>query len=92
MGAPLHKYSKFIKKFSILKLVHREDILEKLRVYLNRWPGEGEVVRRYVPFVEENEACFERFLSVGYVSGSAWLVNREGTHVLLTLMFSLLII
>jgi 8-oxo-dGTP pyrophosphatase MutT (NUDIX family) len=28
--------------------------------------------------------CFERKLAIGHVTGSAWLVNRAGTHVLLT--------
>ena len=35
-------------------------------------------------FVEQNEDCFDRALTRGHVTGSAWLVDRTGTRVLLT--------
>ena len=39
---------------------------------------------RLIRFVEANPDCFERSLQIGHVTGSAWLVNKAGTHVLLT--------
>lgn len=41
----------------------------------------AERIRR---FVEEQEECFERSLQIGHVTGSAWVVDRERTHALLT--------
>jgi 8-oxo-dGTP pyrophosphatase MutT (NUDIX family) len=40
-----------------------------------------EILRR---FVLENENCFERFLSIGHITGSAWIVDSGREHVLLT--------
>ena len=42
------------------------------------------MIERYVQFIHENEDCFERSNLSGHVTGSAWLVNTDGTHVLLT--------
>ena len=39
---------------------------------------------RYLQFVQSHENCFDRSLLVGHVTGSAWLVNTHGSHVLLT--------
>ncbi|MCC6394558.1 MAG: NUDIX hydrolase [Bryobacterales bacterium] len=39
---------------------------------------------RLARFVEEYEECFERSLAVGHVTGSAWILDLERTHVLLT--------
>lgn len=39
---------------------------------------------RLAGFVAGNERCFERTLLEGHVTGSAWIVDLERTHVLLT--------
>ena len=41
-------------------------------------------MERFVSFVREHERCFERDCWAGHITGSAWLVNDAGTHVLLT--------
>ena len=64
--------------------MHRREILEELCVYQRRWEGESDTVQRFIDFVSSNVECFERRLKTGHVTGSAWVVNREGTHVLLT--------
>jgi len=64
--------------------MHREDLLQKLKVYCEHWPDEADTAKRLSDFVEENPDCFKRSLQIGHVTGSAWLVNRAGTHVLLT--------
>ena len=37
-----------------------------------------------VDFVQNNENCFERSLADGHITASCWLLNKEGTHALLT--------
>lgn len=64
--------------------MHRNDLLSKLRNYRERWPEEKPMADRLIQFVEENPDCFERSLQIGHITGSAWLVNKAGTHVLLT--------
>ena len=64
--------------------MHRSDLLQKLAVYQKQWPEEQATVLRFIDFVKENSDCFERSLSIGHVTGSAWVVNCSGTHVLLT--------
>lgn len=62
----------------------RADVIRQLREYGARWPAEAETVRRFVEFLSSHPDGFERSLAVGHVTGSAWVVNRAGTHVLLT--------
>ncbi len=42
------------------------------------------LLERYLDFVSRNPDCFERSLQEGHVTGSAWIVDTVGTHVLLT--------
>jgi 8-oxo-dGTP pyrophosphatase MutT (NUDIX family) len=39
--------------------------------------------RSMLEFVEGNKDCFERSLECGHITASAWLLNKEKTHVLL---------
>lgn len=64
--------------------MHRQAIIQLLTDYGNRFPEEAETTNRFSTFVAEHEDCFERSQQLGHVTGSAWLVNRAGTHVLLT--------
>ncbi len=64
--------------------MHRSKLIELLTDYGQRYPDERDTVDRFLAFVRANERCFERDLWVGHVTGSAWLVNAPGTHVLLT--------
>ena len=62
----------------------REHVIRQLREYGTRWPNEAETVARFVAFVAAHPDCFERHLAEGHVTGSAWVVDRAGTRVLLT--------
>ena len=62
----------------------RVEVLEQLREYQNRWGRESATIARFMDFILSQPDCFERHLQVGHVTGSAWVVNRAGTHVLLT--------
>lgn len=69
---------------NIIRAVHRQSLLEQLSEYANRHPDECDVIRQFSEFVETESACFERSLSKGHITGSAWVVNAEGAEVLLT--------
>ncbi len=61
----------------------KRDYLIKL---LNNYaPTEEEVLAKksILTFVSSFENCFERELDVGHVTGSAWLLNKEGDKALL---------
>lgn len=62
----------------------RQPILALLGNYLSNYAQEADTVTRFRNFVINHPDCFERSLSVGHVTGSAWVVNQAGTHVLLT--------
>ena len=64
--------------------MHRIDILQQLNDYQARWTQESATVQRFIDYITASADCFHRELKVGHVTGSAWLVNRQGTHVLLT--------
>ena len=62
----------------------RAEIIQQLRDYRTRWPGESGTVDRFIDFVAAHADCCERHLAAGHITGSAWVVDRAGTHVLLT--------
>ncbi len=62
----------------------RQPLIALLETYRARWTDERETCERYIDFVSRNADCFERSLQEGHVTGSAWIVNTAGSHVLLT--------
>ncbi len=64
--------------------MNRRPLLSLLEVYLLKYPDESEIVERYIAFVEDNPDCFERSLTIGHVTGSAFLLDSNCEHVLLT--------
>lgn len=64
--------------------MHRHALLSKLARYQPADPEERRMHEAITDFVKEHAECFERSLPVGHVTGSAWVVDRERTHVLLT--------
>ncbi|NDV61939.1 NUDIX hydrolase [Puniceicoccales bacterium CK1056] len=64
--------------------MHRQNIIEQLERYGRTHREENETVERFLSFVRQYEDCCERSLSVGHVTGSAWVVNKAESHVLLT--------
>jgi 8-oxo-dGTP pyrophosphatase MutT (NUDIX family) len=45
---------------------------------------EAAMVERTRFFVREYTDCFERSLAIGHITGSAFIINNERTHILLT--------
>ncbi|WP_411826090.1 NUDIX hydrolase [Luteolibacter sp. AS25] len=64
--------------------MHRSSLLSQLTEYASRHPDEAEAVERFTDFVKTQPRCFERSLAVGHITGSAWVVNADGSEVLLT--------
>lgn len=62
----------------------RETLITELEHYREAHPTEVATVDQFIAFVRENEDCFERELLIGHITGSAWLVNAQGTHALFT--------
>ncbi len=64
--------------------MHRTGLLQALAQYQTQYVEESGLIDRFRRFVQAHPDCFERSLAVGHLTGSAWLVNEPGTHVLLT--------
>ena len=64
--------------------MYRHALLDLLGRYEPRDSHEGPNRARIDAFVRAHADCFERSLAVGHITGSAWLIDRAGTHVLLT--------
>lgn len=62
----------------------RDPLLTALQSYGERHPAEAQTVEQFAAFVRQYPDCFERSLAIGHVTGSAWVVNAAGSHVLLT--------
>lgn len=62
----------------------RSELVKQLADYQSLWPAEAATVQKFIDLVTSHSDCFERSLKFGHVTGSAWLVNKAGTHVLLT--------
>jgi len=63
--------------------MHRALLLEKLRNYCPS-PEEAAHKDRMIDFIQNNPDCFERTLETGHITASCWLLNKAGTHILLT--------
>lgn len=64
--------------------MHRRPLLELIDRYAVRYPEEHALVTRFRNFVAAHEDCLERSLTMGHVTGSAWLVDATGGRLLLT--------
>jgi 8-oxo-dGTP pyrophosphatase MutT (NUDIX family) len=57
---------------------------ELLKQYSQRWPQESDVVDRFLTLLQTESNAFMRSAVKGHITGSAWLVDTTGEHVLLT--------
>lgn len=64
--------------------MHRSDLITKLNSYNPEFELEKEFRVSLLSFVKANFDCFERSLSIGHVTGSAWIINHQYTKALLT--------
>ena len=64
--------------------MHRAALLALLRRYRPIDTADAACRTRFAAFVESQPRCFERALAPGHVTGSAWIMDRDGARVLLT--------
>jgi 8-oxo-dGTP pyrophosphatase MutT (NUDIX family) len=64
--------------------MHRKKLLALLERYRKENPEEKQIIDRFIHFSSSHPDCFERSLQEGHITGSAWMVDRSGTRVLLT--------
>ena len=64
--------------------VGRRELLAAFDRYEQHHPEEGAVLARFREFVLREPKCFHRATAEGHITGSAWVVNMDGSHTLLT--------
>lgn len=64
--------------------MHRNDLLTKLELYTPLGSNERRMYDSLVQFAMVNPDCFKRTSKTGHITGSAWIVNKNRTKVLLT--------
>lgn len=55
----------------------RQELLEGLKRYKSRYPGESEVVAKFEELLMTHDDCFERTCLVGHITASSWIVAGE---------------
>ena len=65
-------------------LTGRSNLVAALQAYAAAHPQEIEQAERFTNFVRDEPRCYERDCWRGHVTGAAWLLNRAGSHALLT--------
>lgn len=63
--------------------MHRSYLLQLLAAYHPSDPQEIDYKNRIIDFINAHPDCFERSLSIGHITASAWLLNKDRTHALL---------
>ncbi|MBI3772447.1 MAG: NUDIX hydrolase [Gammaproteobacteria bacterium] len=64
--------------------MHRIILKNKLSAHRPFDTTEEQMLDRIMQFVNAQPDCFERHLNVGHITGSAWIIDRERSHALLT--------
>lgn len=64
--------------------MHRQNLLNKLTRYQPTDESEITSRTRIIEFVNTQPHCFERSLSIGHITGSAWLIDESTGRILLT--------
>ncbi|HZS06316.1 MAG TPA: NUDIX hydrolase [Blastocatellia bacterium] len=64
--------------------MNREPILEQLRAHRTFDSREEQMRRRIADFVTDNELFYSRSLLIGHLTGSAWVLDEDYSHALLT--------
>lgn len=64
--------------------MHRQDLLTKLEQYSPEYEEEVKFRASFLSFIRNHPDCFERSLTEGHITGSAWIVNQGYDKALLT--------
>ncbi|MBL7014541.1 MAG: NUDIX hydrolase [Candidatus Marinimicrobia bacterium] len=63
--------------------MHRNNIIAEIESYISPYPHEMEMKKRMISFIRNHNQCFDRELSIGHITGSAWIQNTNRDSVLL---------
>ena len=63
--------------------MHRRQLLSLLDMYRPAAPDDQAILQQFKTFVATHPNCFERTLTVGHVTGSAWIVSPDRNRILL---------
>ncbi len=64
--------------------MHRQILQDKLSQHSPIDETEALMLLDILEFVAQHKNCFDRTLSIGHITGSAWIVDQERSHALLT--------
>lgn len=64
--------------------MHRRFIQEKLAEHSPVDENEARMLLDIMGFVDQHANCFDRELNKGHITGSAWIIDTERSHALLT--------
>jgi 8-oxo-dGTP pyrophosphatase MutT (NUDIX family) len=64
-------------------ILKRNLLLQLLDNYYPTYPEEIVFKQQMIEFIQEHADCFERSLTIGHITASAWLVNKDGKKALL---------
>lgn len=64
--------------------MHRQFLAQKLAQHTPLDDNEQQMLAQIIHFVTDYEDCFERSLKVGHITGSAWIIDLDRSHALLT--------
>lgn len=64
--------------------MHRQSLQTKLATHQAYGANETHMQQQIRQFITAHPDCFERSLSIGHITGSAWIIDRDRSHVLLT--------
>ena len=62
----------------------RNDLLAAIERYEQRHQDERATIARFRDFILRVPRCFDRETTEGHITGSAWVVDMDGSHTLLT--------
>lgn len=61
----------------------RQPLIQLLEMYTPSGKEEMDFKIRMLNFINASENCFERTLSIGHITASSWLLNKDGSKALL---------
>ncbi len=64
--------------------MHRQFLTQKLAQHTPYDASEAGMLAQITDFVAQYDNCFERTLQIGHITGSAWIIDRDRSHALLT--------
>jgi 8-oxo-dGTP pyrophosphatase MutT (NUDIX family) len=62
----------------------REPLLQQLHAHQPGDEHEAQMQRRIIEFVNHHDLFYSRSLTIGHLTGSAWIVDKDYAHALLT--------